>query len=58
MQELEESQSTIEELKSKMNVDNELVTMLMQEKKELQDGQLDLEQLLEKLEIENNLTID
>ena len=54
LQEIEELKQTNKELQEKMNVDNELVTMLLAEKKEAKETAVEMENIIDSLEKERD----
>ena len=54
LQEIEELKQNNKELQEKMNVDNELVTMLLAEKKEAKETAVEMENIIDSLEKERD----
>jgi len=54
LQEIEELKQTNKELQEKMNVDNDLVTMLLAEKKEAKETAVEMENIIDSLEKERD----
>ena len=53
-QEIEELKQTNKDLQEKMNVDNDLVTMLLAEKKEAKETAVEMENIIDSLEKERD----
>jgi len=54
LQEIEELKQTNKDLQEKMNVDNDLVTMLLAEKKEAKETAVEMENIIDSLEKERD----